>query len=121
MSENDVICIVPLHHLSQFRRVKVRYNVRKELFPRLEGIVSLGKIPFLFPSKITINGIRNVIHVYAYIHKFLSTALDLLEVLCVVKIPFFSGYDNIKMASLQRKIVISLVLETVTKYITLKM
>ena len=29
------------------------YNVRKELFPRLKGIFPLGKIPSLFPSKIT--------------------------------------------------------------------
>ena len=39
----------------------VGYNVQKELFPCLKGILSLGKIPMLFPSKITENSIRNVI------------------------------------------------------------
>ena len=58
-SENDVICTVTLRHLSELRRVMVRCNVRKELFPRLKGIFSLGKTPFLFPSKITENSIRN--------------------------------------------------------------
>ena len=48
MSENDVICIVILHHLSQIWLVKVHYNVRKELFPHLKGIFSPGKIPFHF-------------------------------------------------------------------------
>ena len=62
-SENDVICTVMLQHLSQFGCVMVRYNVQKELFPRLKGIFSQAKIPFLFPSKITENSFRNVISV----------------------------------------------------------
>ena len=30
----------------------VRYNVRKEIFPRVKGTFSLGKLSFLFLSKI---------------------------------------------------------------------
>ena len=59
-SENDVISTVTLRHLYQFWRVMVRNNVRKELFPRLKGVFPLGKLPFLFPFKITKNSIRNV-------------------------------------------------------------
>ena len=51
--EIDLICTVMLRHLSQFRHVIVCYYVRKKLFPRLNGILSLQKIPFLFPSNIT--------------------------------------------------------------------
>ena len=40
------------------------YNVQKELFPCLKRILSLGKIPTLFPSKVTENSIRNVIEEY---------------------------------------------------------
>ena len=40
----------------------VHFNVRKELFP-LKGIVSIGKVPFLFPSKITKNN-GNIILMY---------------------------------------------------------
>ena len=54
---------ISLGHLSQFWRVMVRYNFRKELFHRLKGIFSLGKMPFLFPSRITKTSIRNVISV----------------------------------------------------------
>ena len=41
-SENDVVCTLTLRHLSKFWRVWMRYHVRKELFPRLKGTVSLG-------------------------------------------------------------------------------
>ena len=34
-SEYQVICTVMLRHLSQFRRLMVRYNVPKDFFPRL--------------------------------------------------------------------------------------
>ena len=61
MSEKDLICTVTLCHLSQFWRAMVHYNVLKELFPPMKGIFSLGKIPFLFPSKITKNSIRIVL------------------------------------------------------------
>ena len=37
-SENDVTCAVTLRYLSQIWYVMVRYNVRKELFPRLKGV-----------------------------------------------------------------------------------
>ena len=63
-SENDINCIVTLRHLSPFRHVMVRYNVRKELFPRLKRIFSLEKISFLFPSKITNNSIKNEISLH---------------------------------------------------------
>ena len=50
-SENDVICIVTLRHLSQFLRVMVRYNVRKELFPLLKEDFPWGKYQFFFLKK----------------------------------------------------------------------
>ena len=60
MFENDVICSVTLRHLSQFWRVIVHYNVLKEVFPRLKGIVSLGKIPLLSAFNITKNQKCNI-------------------------------------------------------------
>ena len=51
-SENDVICTVTLYHLSQFWRIMVHYNIRKELFPHLKAIFSLGKKHFYFRQKL---------------------------------------------------------------------
>ena len=53
MSENDIICTVTLHNWSQFWRVMVHFDVRKVLFPHPKEIFTLGKIPFLFSSKIS--------------------------------------------------------------------
>ena len=54
----------------------VRFNVRKELhvFVRLKEIFSLGKIPFLFPSKITKNSIRHA-----------KQLIDLRKIICLRK------------------------------------
>ena len=57
----------------------VRYNVRKELFPQLKGIIFLGKIPFLFPSKTTKSNIRNVIHIYIEINNIGRRLFQIIE------------------------------------------
>ena len=94
-SENSVICTVTLRHLSQFWRVMGvitlarhgRYNVRKELFLRLKGIFSLGKIPVLiifeenkndsFPREIQTTGISEYSNYWSQKFYFeISVVLD---------------------------------------------
>ena len=47
--------------LSQFWRIIVHYSVRKELFPRLNGTVSLGKISILFANQVDLRCIGTLL------------------------------------------------------------
>ena len=62
-SENDVTCTVTLRRLTLFWRIIVRYNIQKELFSRVKGIFSLGKVSFLFPATYTKISVKIVIYI----------------------------------------------------------
>ena len=59
-SENDIIYSVTLCHSSQLWHIMVHYNVQRNYFFTDRSIFP-WEIPFLIPSKITKNSIRNVI------------------------------------------------------------